>query len=663
MTEETAANTDTNTKERSVTLYKQLMVAVTALMLLLLTGNLVVSVANARSYLFEQSQSHAQDAATSLGVILSQAAQDDDLALLTSYVDVVFDRGYYRQVTFTKYSDNTTVERTSPVKVAGVPAWFVDLIKLPQPLGQAEVVSGWLQLGRVTVVSNPGYAYRDLWRVFKEQLWLFVVALGLTYLLAAIGLRLLLRPLRSVERQAEAIGRREFYVQTELPKTLELRQVVSAINQMVEKTSAMFAEQVAMTESLQQQVYSDPLTGLSSRQDFDARLDSFRDSYSSVGFGFLMIMHLDGLQKFNKRQGRKSGDHCLIDIGAVLQEHLQERDRCLLSRRSGTDFCVFVPYIDREEAEVLVDELFVAVMALPGLAETEEMDVHIGAVYFSEINSPTELLEKADMALAQGQGMGGSGAHWYQGESDKVRGADQWRDLILDVLSDGGVSLVQQDVFSAKDQSLIMKEYFCRLDFEGRSIHAGFFMPMAERFNLTARLDRLVLQQVTEDCLADESLVASVNIAAGSLYDKDFKQWLDGVLREQPALARQLVLEIPGHLLSRNELLVKEFCDQFADHGIKIVLDDFGTGGSNFSYLPSLSLFALKVDSCFTRDLAGNRENRFFIKSLVQIAHSCGLQLWAEGVENTEDWESMKALGVDGGQGYFLGTPKSEREI
>ncbi|MEJ2417136.1 MAG: LapD/MoxY N-terminal periplasmic domain-containing protein [Exilibacterium sp.] len=189
-----------------MTLFRQLVIALTVLFTCLLAGNLFVSVYNARSYFYEQMQAHAEDTATFLGFTISRAAQQKDVAMLNSMIDVIFDRGYYRRIAYLDLKGEAVVERERPIQIENVPSWFVSSVELPAPLGRAEVVSGWLQVGELVVEGHPGYAYRDLWRVLKEQLWLFAVSVGLSCALAGLGLRYLLRPLRKLEKQAAADG-------------------------------------------------------------------------------------------------------------------------------------------------------------------------------------------------------------------------------------------------------------------------------------------------------------------------------------------------------------------------------------------------------------------------------------------------------------------------
>ncbi|ODS24796.1 hypothetical protein AB835_01710 [Candidatus Endobugula sertula] len=196
-----------------MTLHRRLMLAVTILILFLLVTNLVITLHNARLNIYEQLKVHAQDTATSLGFTLSQSVEDKDDVQTSLMIDALFDRGYYRQIIFRDLEGKEQVKRQLSLQAAAVPQWFMNWLPLPEPSGTALVVSGWYQLGEIEVVSHPGFAYRDLWRAFKEQVWLFLVTAVMCYGLVGMGLRYVLKPIREVEEQAEAICRREFPVQ------------------------------------------------------------------------------------------------------------------------------------------------------------------------------------------------------------------------------------------------------------------------------------------------------------------------------------------------------------------------------------------------------------------------------------------------------------------
>ena len=120
---------------------------------------------------------------------------------------------------------------------------------------------------------------------------------------------------------------------------------------------------------------------------------------------------------------------------------------------------------------------------------------------------------------------------------------------------------------------------------------------------------------------------------------------------------KQLVLEMPAHVVARSEAVLRELAERLRPLGTRLALDHFGLHSTAFAYLHSLPLAYLKIDRTFIKDIHKSADNQFFVKSLVQIAHSRDIAVYAEGVETEAEWLCVLELGLDGAQGYYLGRP------
>lgn len=643
-----------------MTLFRQLIIAISVLMCTLLAVNLVISVLNARLYFHEQMQNHAEDTATSLALTLSGPAAQADDAQVRSLVDVIFDRGYYRNIVFRKSADNQpAIHRELPVAVEGIPDWFIDIIDLPEPVGQAEVVSGWRILGNVVVVGNPGYAYRDLWRVCIQYIYIFLITAVVCYGVVGLGLRYLLRPLSEVESQAEAICRREFPVQDELPKTVELRRVVTAMNRMVQKVQSMFQEQVGLTESLYKQAHLDPVTQLSNRRDFDARMTAYIESERSGNRGALLLLQIQGLIEYNDSHGREAGDECLQSIAKTLAEVVTMND-AIVGRRSGADFSIFVPEVDEEQSKSLAAELINA-LSRRSWYQSKELAPYIGAAHSESIARENNLLSQADMALRQAQHHGEGGGNWAIAERDtaeSARPAHEWGEMITSAIERRAFVLHYQPVYGI-DGSLVHLEVLCRLQEGEELLTAGVFWPMVERFHLSADLDKVLIEMLAEQSPAGGSILC-VNLSPNSLHNDKFAPWLEGFLKSNPQFAERLQLELPAQMLEADEEVLRTVVERLGPACAGVSLDHFGVAGSEFMHLQSIDLRMLKVDMRFTHSMNPKSDSRFYVETLLKIARSCDLTLFAEGIETEEQWQAVKDLGLDGGQGYYLGRPSDQ---
>ncbi len=648
-----------------MTLHRRLMLAVITLILFLLTANLVITLHNARLNTYSQLKVHAQDTATSLGFSLSQAALDKDNVQMKLMIDAIFDRGYYRRIVFRNLDGKELIKRELPLRTAEVPTWFMLWLPLPESSGGSQVSSGWYQLGEIEVVSHPGYAYQDLWRSFKEQIWLFLVTSVLCYGLLGVGVKFVLQPLRNVEQQADAICRKEFPIQDPLPAIPELRNVVSAMNRMVEKVKEMFQHHVELNERLHDQLNTDSVTGLSNRQDFDARFTAALDKERAAASGALLLIRAGDLQQMNMQLGRQAGDEYLQSIASVLTASLeQEYPNYLLSRHSGADFALFVPAINELESQVLMEKVYAIVQELEWKGDDMQL-IYVGALYIPKLAAQTNFMALADAALSQAQSEGQSGCFWHKvDKSERSLSSNEWSSLIQRAIADKSFIFHFQPVWKLThgQKSLVFNEVMTRMQVDDVEYSAGMFMPMATRFQLLPAIDAIVINELVSGLNVLPENVC-INCSMASIEDRQFVAMLETVLQNNLAVAPRLTFELPANGLSFAEQSVRDFATMIKQYDAKLSLHHFGRGSSEFAYLQTLPVDYLKIDRHFIQHVETDADTRFFIRSLVAIANSCDITIMAEGVETEEQWQALIDLGIQGGQGYWLGKPSAEHII
>lgn len=645
-----------------MTLFRQLVLVILALMLMLYGVNVVLSLKNTRTLVDQQMAVHAQDTATSVALSLSQLGVEGDPAILETFFNALADSGFYERIYFTDMSDSTVVERTFPVNVEGVPGWFVAIMALPIHSGEAEVSSGWSRLGKVKVVSHPGQAYLELWTVTIRQFWWFTVFAAFLCFLGIIGLRWLLAPLARIERQANAICEQNFEVQEQIPKARELSSVVLAMNRMSKRLKELFSNLSELIAELRVALAHDDVTGLSNRADFDARLNSFVSSETGSNRGLLAILALDNLEEVNELGGRIEGNNVLAAIGGILRRVQAEHPQAIAARRQGAEFALFIPNLDIDEAEAQALEALRTVGGVSWLHQNgHPLRFRMGFTYSEEVLNGPELLSEADMALRQVTEHSTQNWSRFSDLDDSAiptvtRTAFDWRGLIDQVLEERSVELLYQTTVNIPDGIAIGSEVYTQIKNGDDQVSAGVFLPMVERYGQSDQYDRMVLELLLREPLESYPMY-SVNICGASLDSDSFKSWLQSFLNQHRQYSTKLVFEIPEHALKVNESSVREFQSIVEHYGSGIALDHFGLESSGFSYLGSLPVAYLKVHRSFTKNIHLNKDNRFYLKSLSQLAHTREILLVAEGIELEAEWSVLQGLNIDAAQGYYIGRP------
>ncbi len=649
-----------------MTLSRRLALLVVVLLMLVFLGTFFTSMRNTRDYLETQLSSHAQDAATSLGLSISTHLAQGDQASIDSMSDAIFDRGYYRMLTVENADGNSVKKLELPIAIDGIPSWFISAFPLETPVGEASVMSGWTQAGRVLIQSHPGYAYIQLWGNAKDTALWFLGSALFILLLGMVVLRWLLQPLRRIEWQADSICNREFPVLDNLPQTPDLRRIMEAMNRMSVKVQRMISELESLVGRLRKQAYQHPVTGLDNKRRFMDIVTDRIESDEDFMRGAFYLVQLKSFKEYNDRMGYQAGDDLLCQVAQGLLKVTVDVPKHTLAHLTGADFGLLVEDCSLDESKDLCQRISAVLSHMYGTGRPVSPDVaHIGAAYFDGRQSLKQLFSEADVALRSAQSNEANSWRLTAPEdldSRVIRTAAEWRLFIEEALEQDRITLLYQPVVTCAQRELMHREVLVRIPDQdsGELISAGIFLPVAESVGLATRIDMAVVAKVLS-VLMEEPEAASkfaINLSPQSLVDDGFAEWLEQQLSQHPQVASRLVFEFPeyGAIACLSEL--KALIERVGRFGAMFSLDHFGRSFSSLAYLRSLKVHYLKVDGSYLRTLEQNKDHQFFIQALADIAHGLDIQVIAESVESEVVCELLPSLHLDGVQGYYIGRPE-----
>jgi diguanylate cyclase (GGDEF)-like protein len=642
-------------------LRNQLFLAICLFLLVAFSGSFFVSLESSREQTLSQLRAHAQDAATALG--LSLTAQVDDPAMMELMVSSIFDSGYFSNIRIVNIANRQVlVERSVSAPIKGVPGWFVRLVNLRHEGGDALVMRGWEQVARVEVLSNPQFALAKLWdSTVGSLIWLLVCGL-LSAVFGGWLLRRQLRPLDNMVRQAEAISKREFLSLPKLPRTPELKRVVLAMNQMVEKLKALFSEEAARSEKLRSESYQDSQTGLANRRLLDEQLADHLLVAEQNSEGHLLMLRLNDLNGLNQRLGGQRTDALIGAVGELLKRlnRLPERRTWLAARNRGGEFSLLTPGLGTEDATRLASEISATLENLRLTGASDCMPVaHLGIVAYHPGEAATDVLLRLDQALAEArQRPERPWAIVSRSEIAMKQSPHDWRTRIDDALTQGQLLLYFQPVVQCADTSEVLHhKVLARLpDPQDQAIAAGQFLPWVERLGWSARFD-LAMLEATLDYLAVNRWPLALSLSGSTLRDKPQLQLILDMLESLPELAPLLTLDIDERQLPPPDDL-QRLSHSLLDTGCRIGLQHFGGSFSQIGNLTQLGLAYLKIDGVYIRQIDQQPDKRLFIEAIFRATNSIDLPLIAEMVETQGELEAIRELGVFGVMGRLIGPPE-----
>ncbi len=642
-----------------MSLLKQLFLAICLFLVVAFPGSFIASVETSREQLLSQLRSHAQDAATALG--LSMTPHVDDPAMLELMVSSIFDSGYFASIRVVSIPDDKVlVERSTEVRAESVPQWFVDLVDLEPEGGDALIMRGWEQAARVEVLSHPQFALAKLWDgAIGSLLWLLLCGL-VSAVLGGWLLRTQLRPLDNMVQQAQAITRREFLTLPRVPRTPELKRVVLAMNQMVDKLKTLFAEEAARSEKLREEAYQDSLTGLANRRQFDIRLGNQLVVNEQNAEGYLLLLRVNDLGGLNQRLGGQRTDALISALGELLKRLLQApgRSEWLASRSRGGEFALLAPGLNSDDADRLAEEIS---EHLNNLRQTGASDcspvAHLGIAAFRPGEAPASVIGRADQALAQAQS--NATRSWERLDdftAQSGQGLHDWRGWINDALNQGKLQLYFQPVVECVSGRLLQRKVLARLlDPQGEAIAAGRFLPWIERLGWSARFDLAMLKHALTH-LAQHAEPLALSLSAATLREPAQRERLLALLKSHPEQASLLTLEVDErHLPPPAEL--ESLSQNLREIGYGLGLQHFGGRFSLIGNLTHLGLAYLKIDGTYIRAIDQESDKRMFIEAVFRATNSIDLPLIAEMVETQGELEVLTEQGIHGAMGRLIGAP------
>ena len=641
-----------------MTLGRQLFIGLSIIFALLVLGIESIFVQNARSYLQQQLEAHAQETATSLALSIGQGMKSPDVALAGTFINPVFDRGQFASIRLLGVDGKTLVTR----ELGEVPdegfAALRRFLPFEAPTGEALVSSGWTQLGRIVVVVHPRFAYGQLWHTALETLaWLAAL-----YVLALLAvrrfLRGILRPLHTIEQAALAIGRREFGEVRLETATRELQRVGTAMNDLSVKLRDAIAQESERADRMYQQAFEDHLTGALNRRGLIQRVQSLLSEATEISSGALAFVGMTGLDEVNRSHGASKGDELVQQLGEVVRLP-SEGDPPIVGRWQGASFAVLLPNRDLASAHAwgaLVCSRFSALIREQSIPP--EVSIVAGLVHFdAQRPSWVDLERQAGQALAEAT-QRGDGACVVRSVAERAiesRSAEDWRQHIEEALASKGLTLYAQRVFSLPSREVLHAEIMSRLiEPDGRAVAAVAFVPAASRHHLLPLIDRAVLDRLWDLIAAGDGLPPSiaVNISAQSLADEAFRAELRERLRGSPSIARRIVFEVGGYAAVHNLELTETFAAEVRAGGARFALDGFELSGASLRVAHRLLPEYIKLTDSYSRGIASDGALRFLVESMIRIVRPLEIKLIASNVEDPEVLDQLGALGFDGFQGY-----------
>ncbi|RTL30438.1 MAG: EAL domain-containing protein [Burkholderiales bacterium] len=434
-------------------------------------------------------------------------------------------------------------------------------------------------------------------------------------------------------------------------------------------------EQRRMGHEMRFRATHDQLTGLVNRAEFDKRLSRvLSEAHERDSSHALMYIDLDQFKLVNDACGHSVGDQLLCQVTSLLQGCVRARDT--LARLGGDEFGVILEHCTVDQAHRVAQDICDQMEAFRFIHDGRRFRIgtSIGLVPLDKRwLSTATLLQAADTSCYAAKEAGRNRVHaWF--DTDQAmrarKGEMQWASRLEQALDEDRFVLWGQRIAPIHHEAQGLHcEVLLRLrDADGLIIPPGAFLPAAERFNLASRIDRWVVRHVF-DWLAsqgealDQIDTIAINLSGQSIGDPTFHRFMQALFAEHVVDVRKLCLEITETAAITNLAEAGTFIEDMRARGVRMALDDFGSGASSFGYLKTLPVDYLKIDGQFVKDVVHDPLDQAAVRCFCEVARVLGIQTIAEFVETDAALQALRHLGVDHAQGYLIHKPQPLAEL
>ena len=431
--------------------------------------------------------------------------------------------------------------------------------------------------------------------------------------------------------------------------------IVAAVGRLIvsfrEVTTLAHSHQLALT---------DELTGLGNRRAFYEHVDTYLAAEPDR-IGALLLLDLDRFKEVNDSLGHHAGDDLLLQVATRLSSDLTHEDG-LLARLGGDEFSIFVLDVDREGAEMFAEavrEILLAPFTVDGI--TVRVAASVGISLFPQHGlEVSTLLRRADIAMYHAKDLR-TGYRVYSESDDSLGGQDRLRTIeeLRQVVHARKLAMHYQPKVDSQTSRVSGVEALVRWDHPTHGLLLpDAFLPLAEDAGLMRDLTMAVLEQSLDQVAlwraGGRMLSVAVNLSASSLVDLELPARVHQLLINRGLPASALELEITEDFLMGDRERAREILTELRTLGIRVAVDDFGTGYSSLAYLRELPIDELKLDRSFVQPMADDPRAAAIVRSTISLAHSLGMRLVAEGVENEITAGHLALSGCDVSQGFFF---------
>ena len=465
-----------------------------------------------------------------------------------------------------------------------------------------------------------------------------------------------------LERETYHDGINPWVSTTKMPLRDERGQIIGTFGISRDVTAQIKAE-----KALAYQVLHDPVTGLANRVALMDRLSQALGSLErQPGRLAVLFVDLDHFKAINDSFGHDAGDQVLAEVGRRLSQLSRNADT--VARLGGDEFVVLCAALRDDDDVGLIADRIVRGIRAPYIEDGRDLSItcSVGIVVTRDpLSEPEQLIRDADEVMYEAKETGRDRYRVFDSAQRIPTGASLLQFELSHAIENEELFLLYQPLFSLEDRSLMGVEALVRWRHPERGIVApDDFIPFAEQHGLIGKIDSFVLneacRQLAEWTSRDgwpNGFTMAVNVSGAELSGPEFAGRVADVIRRHGIAPAQLCLEMTETAFVGEWGDLQETLSALSKLGVRLALDDFGTGFSSLAHLQRLKVDVLKIDRSFVAQIGRSPRDREIVGAVTAMSHALGITVVGEGIETSQQLDTLAGLDCDQGQGFLFARP------
>ena len=617
-----------------MTLFKQVSIVLsiifTILFLIITAVSFKIIKDSSQKSLYE----NVQNSVSSISLSITNAGTD--ASSIKTVINASFDNGNYEKIIFKDLDENIVYEISKEIQIdEHIPSWFISLVNIDEISAKSTISNGWNVLGNIEIYNDRTIFYQQTYGIFKNLVFSLLISFVILIVIIFYLFNFILKPLKTIKKQANAVMNNEFIIEKKLPFTQEFKSVTLSINSMIAKIEKMFDNTNNVLKQNNELMYFDEVTKLHNRKYFSFKIDEYLSKENTNNQGFITIVSLK-VDVLNKKFGYEKTNNILFKFANLMKEEFG-KDSKLLARLNGSEFIIISNNINEANIKKSIP-LFIK--KLNDTLEISKDNIFIGIFKYEEEQNKRSLLTKMDYVISQAKTFH-EDDYYYIKDLEKCLTKEEWIKIINDSLEKDYFKIVYRNTLGINLKEVLHKTISFELNYKNTNFTYKGLIPSISELGKLNEVYLYIIEKILKD---NKNKTEKITIQIPSVLVEDLNNYSkvkELFIKYKNFDNQNIIFEIEEESFNKNLSntvmyigLVKEFKFGFA-------VFNFIANSNDYGYLKELKPEYIKASKHF---LIESNQSLSILKILTQ---SLDIKLIATSVSEISEVNALQQIGIN----------------